>query len=124
MATVTVAACPRTTTLTIFTRGSRSPPADCASADGQCAPPAAARAFFAYSRSQMPTQSRPASADSNCRTVVTTSFAAPLTGGVLCRPLRTATTIATAATATTAAVASATVRRRPCKRSHGMPGHL
>ena len=45
-ATVTVAACPRTTTLRIFTRGSRRPPADCASVVGQRAPPAAARALL------------------------------------------------------------------------------
>ena len=59
----------------------------------------------------MPAQSRPASADSNCRTVVTTSSAAPLTDGVSCLPLRIATTTAAAATATTATAASATVLR-------------
>src|SRR5439155_2064414 len=72
----------------------------------------------------MPAQSRPASADSNCRTVVTTSFAAPLTEGVSWLPLRRATSTAAATTATTASVASATVLRRLCTRSHPTLGQL
>src|SRR3954451_15110591 len=62
----------------------------------------------------MAAQSRPASARSNCITVLTTSFAAPLTCGVSSRPLSFATITAISAMATRVSAASATVLRRLC----------